>query len=268
MVRKKTGSLPGAIYLLVGAALLVSALFAPWYFYDGQPVWPGGGESAPLAIRDTSFFLTPVPGIAPVQATCPLWEPFTPPGGYPNVCPLSTTYSGAWFNSIGQVAGATFALAAAGAAVAAVGGVLGLILANAPRRRFPELVFALVAVALAISATAAFAVLLPGAFARDIPAGDRYPTAVVAPVAAPGPWSSFFGSVTYRMFIMCPVSGCPNFTASWGPGIGWAFSVAAIPVLVLGAVMTVRFRHDVAESTPPSASIEPERESNTPKSTT
>ena len=266
MPHARTGSFLGAIYVLVGAALLVSALFAPWYFYDGQPVQWGGGEAYPLAIRDTSFFLTPVPGTAPVQATCPLWEPFTPPEGLPGYCSISTSYSGAYFNSVGQVAGPTFALAAAGAAVAALGGVLGLILANAPRRRFPELILALVAVGLAIAAPATFAVLLPGAFAHDIPAGGGrgYPSAVVTT----GPWTSFFGSVTYRMTSMCPATGCPTFSASWGPGIGWALSVAAIPMLLLGTVMMIRFRHDAAESAPPSASMEPSGKSNTPKSTT
>ena len=134
-----------------------------------------------------------------------------------------------------------------------------MILGNAPRRRFPELILALVAAALAIAATATFAVLLPGAFARDIPAGGGrgYYTAVVTT----GPWSSFIGSVTYRMTVMCPATGCPTFNASWGPGIGWALSVAAIPILLLGAVMMIRFRDDAAESAPPTASAEPDYES-------
>ena len=261
MPRARTGSFLGAFYVLVGAALLVSALFAPWYFYNGQPIQWGGGETYPLGIRDTSFFLAPVPGIAPVQATCPVWEPFTPPEGLPGYCPISTSYSSAYFNSVGQVAAPTFALAAAGAAVAAAAGVLGLILANAPRRRFPELILALVAAALAIAATTTFTALLPGAFASDIPAGGGRGATTV--VDTTGPWSSFFGSVTYRMIAMCPVTGCPSFTASWGPGIGWALSVAAIPLLLLGAVMMIRFRHDAAEPALPTASAEPDHEATT-----
>lgn len=253
MARERTGSFLGAIYVLVGAALLVSALFAPWYFYDGQAVQYGGGETSPVGIRDTAFFLTSVPWNAPVQGTCPLYWPFTPQGGLPYLCPISTSYSSAGFSSVGQVAGPTFALAAAGAAIAAVGGILGLILANAPRRRFPELILALVAVTLAIAATATFAVLLPGAFAHDIPAPQRS-------FEPSGPWSSFYGSATYNISIYCAPSAWPFTIGSWGPGLGWALSVAATMVLVVGAVMMIRFRDDVAEPVPPAASAEVARD--------
>jgi hypothetical protein len=259
MPRARTGSFLGAFYVLVGAALLVSALFAPWYFYDGQAVTYGGSEVTPIGIRDTSFFLAPIPGIAPVQATCPVEWPVAPAGGLPGLCPISTSYSDSGFNDVSQVATLTFALAAAGAAVAAVGGVLGLLFANVPRRRFPELLLTFLATALAMAATATFAVLLPGAFAKYVPPGDwgRQLSGTA------GPWSSFLGSVTYRLTVYSPPTGQPTFTASWGPGIGWALSVVAIPVLLLGAVMMIRFRHDATESAPPTASAEPDHEATT-----
>ena len=264
MACARIGSVLGPVYVLVGAALLISALFAPWYFYDGQAVTYGGSEVTPIGIRDTFFFLTPIPGIAPVQATCPLEWPFAPPGGLPGLCPISTSYSASGFNNVSQVATPTFALATAGAALAAVGGVLGLLFANVPRRRFPELFLTLLAAALAMAATATFAVLLPRAFAEYVPPGDwgRQLSGTA------GPWSSFLGSVTYRLTVYSPPTGQPTFTASWGPGIGWALSVVAIPILLLGAVMMIRFRRDAAESALPSPSMEQSREANTPKSTT
>ncbi|HKN06243.1 MAG TPA: hypothetical protein VJ021_01375 [Thermoplasmata archaeon] len=254
MVRKRTGSLLGAIYVLVGASLLGSALFAPWYFYDNQFGRWSGPSYGIVGARDTTFFLASLPGGEPVQVSC-LGE------AVPNFCPISSSYSGAGFNSTGTVAALTFVLAAAGFAVGAIGGILGVILRRTPRSVFPELMLTLVAVGLAIAATAAFVVLLPGAFAHDIPASQQ----AFEPA---GPWSSFFGSVTIYPAIPCPNPGCLPITVSWGPSIGWSFSVAAIAVLLVGAVMMIRFRHDDAECVPSAASAAPTHGSNTRSSTT
>jgi hypothetical protein len=254
MVRKRTGSLLGAFYVLVGAALLGSALFAPWYYCDGQVgTWSGPSYTA-VGTRDTTFFLASLPGGEPVQASCP-------GGSIPNFCPISSSYSGAGFNNTGTVAALTFVLAAAGFAVGAIGGILGVILRGRPRTAFPEVILALVAIALAITATAAFAVLLPGAFAHDIPPSQHT-------FEPSGPWSSFYGSATFYLALPCLNPGCPPVTASWGPSVGWSFSVAAIAVLLVGAVMMIRFRHDVGESAPSTASVDPTHGSNTRDSAT
>ncbi len=253
MVRKRTGSLLGAVYVLIGATLLGSALFAPWYYYDSysEQHWgtPGGPNSEAVGPSELSFFLFGLPGSGSVQTTCPS-------GNVSNFCPTSSSYSHGGLNSTGQVATLILALATAGFAVAAIGGVLGVIWRGKARTMFPELILAVVAVALAIAATAAFAVLLPGAFAHDISASQRgYETI--------GPWSSFSGSTTFTTIpISCPSIGCSAFTASWGPSIGWCFSVAAIMFLLVGVVMMVRFRHDVAETAPSTVSPAPTHGSN------
>ncbi len=253
MVRKRTGSLLGALYVLVGAALLGSALFAPWYYYDSysEQHWetPGGPNSVAVGPSELYFYLFGLPGSGSVQTTCPS-------GNISNFCPTSSSYSHAGLNSTGQVAALTFALATAGFAVAAISGVLGVIWRGKARTVFPELILALVAVALVIAATAVFAVLLPGAFAHDLSASQRG-------YESSGPWSSFSGSTSFIIHMACPFPGCPSIGTSWGPSIGWSFSVAAIGVLLVGAVMMVRFREEVAESAESVASAESARGSST-----
>ncbi len=244
MVRRRTGSLLGAVYVLVGAVLLGAALFAPWYNYDAQVGWWG----IPPTDCETNFFLVSLPGSGPVQASCP-------GANIPNFSPVSSSYSGAGFNSTGRVAALTLVLAAAAFASGAIGGILGVILRSTPRRVFPELILVLVAIALAIAATAVFAALLPGAFAHDIPSSQRT-------FEPSGPWASFSGSVTFIIPMGCAYPGCPPITASWGPSVGWSFSVAATVVLLLGTVMMIRFRHDVEEPVSSTAPAPPGRGSS------
>ncbi len=246
MVRKRTGSLLGAFYVVVGAALLGSALFAPWYHYDSysEQHWemPGGGNSVAVGPSELYFYLFGLPGSGSVQTTCPS-------GNISNFCPTSSSYSNAGLNSTGQVAALTFALATAGFAAAAISGVLGVIWRGKARTSFPELTLAVVAIALSIAATAAFAVLRPGAFAYDLSASQRG-------FAPSGPWSSFSGSTSFNTLMPCPFPGCSPIATSWGPSVGWSFTVAAIAVVLVGAIMMIRFRHDVADSAPSTASAE------------
>jgi hypothetical protein len=243
MVRRRTGSLLGAFYVLVGAALLGSALFAPWYHYDSyaEQHWgtPGGATSVAVGPSELDFYLFGLPGSGSVQTTCPS-------GNISNFCPTSSSYSGAGLTSTGQVAALTFALAAAGFAVAAISGVLGVIWRGKARTAFPEQILAVIAVGFAIAATAAFAVLLPGAFAHDLSASQRG-------YESSGPWSSFSGSTTFNIAMPCPFPGCSPIATSWGPSVGWSFTVAAIAILLVGAIMMIRFRHDVAGPTAPTA---------------
>jgi len=254
MVRRRTGSLLGAFYVLIGAALLGSALFAPWYYYDDVVAGRFGPLSIEVGQRDTSFFLLSLPGSGPVQSTCP-------GGPIPSYCPLSSSYTSAGFNRTGEVASMTLTLATAAFAASALAGVLGVTWRRKPRRAFPEVILTLAAVALAIAATAVYTVLLPGAFAHDVSASQRG-------YESTGPWSSFYGSSTYIIPVPCPFPGCAQHSASWGPSVGWSFLVAAILVLLVGAVMMIRFRLEVAESVPSSASGAPTSGPNSQKSAT
>jgi len=249
MARRKTGSLLGAIYLLLGAALLGSALFAPWYFYDGQ--WTGwcGSDSCIAGPRDTTFYLTSIPGNGPVQSSCPGWYA-------PNICPLSTSYTGAWFNSTGRVSSLALALMTLAFLASGFAGILGVILRRSTRWTSYGLALAVVALTLAIAATASFATLLPGAFGQDIPAAKHL-------AETNGPWSSFYGSETFHITMPCTRSGCPPEVASWGPGIGWALAVAAAAMLLVGLLMSIRFQHDAASPAPAAASAKGMHEPNT-----
>jgi len=254
MVPRRTGSLLGVFYVLVGAALLGSALFAPWYYYDDVVAGRIAPGSVVIGPREASFFLLSLPGSGPVQSSCP-------GGPIPGYCPLSSSYSSDGFNRTGQAASFTLTLAAAAFTVSALAGVLGVIWRGKPRRIFPEVILTLAAVALALAATVVYTVLLPGAFAHDIPASQRG-------YESTGPWSSFYGSSTYIIPVSCPFPGCAQHSASWGPSVGWSFLVAAILVLLVGAVMMIRFQHEVADSAPSSASGAPTSEPNTQKSAT
>ena len=210
MARKRTGSLLGTFYVLLGAALLGSALFAPWYYYDSysEQHWgtPGSPTSVAVGPSELYFYLFGLPGSGSVQSTCPR-------GNISNFCPTSSSYSHAGLNGTGQVAALTLALAAAGFAVAAISGALGVIGRRRARTLFPEMILTLVAIALAVAATAAFAVLLPGAFAHDLSASQRG-------YGPSGPWSSFSGSVSVIIPMACVHPGCLPMVASWGP-VGW-----------------------------------------------
>jgi len=241
MGQERTGGLLGAVYLLVGATLLASALFVPWYTYDSYYVqnWrtPSGGGSAEVGPSELNFFLFGLPGRESVQSSCPS-------GNITGFCPTSSSYSAAGLSSTGVVATLTLGLATAGFAAAFISGILAVRPLRGPRRGFPELTIALSAVALAVAAVTAYPVLLPRAFAHDVPASVRslYPA---------GPWSSFAGSTTFYIVFPCPYPGCPPRIASWGPSIGWCFSLAGIAVVLVGAILITRFRRHVAYLVPP-----------------
>lgn len=244
MARRKTGSLLGAIYMLVGAILLAAALFAPWYSFDSyseqRAGTPSQGYSEVVGPSTLNFYLIGLLGDGSVQTSCPS-------GNVSNFCPTSSSYSDARLNSTGWVIALTLGLAVAGFAAAAFSGILGMVLRGKARRRFPEVTLAFIALALGIGATVTFTVLLPGAFAHDISPSQRgWETS--------GPWLSFSGSASVVPPLPCPAMACETIPTSWGPSIGWCFSIAAIAVLLVGTVMMIRFRHDVARAVSPTAS--------------
>jgi len=255
MGRRRTGTLLGAGYVLVAAALLGAALFAPWYYYDGQwGKWSGPSISV-LGPRNTTFYLLSLPGSGPVQASCL-------GASIPSFCPLSASYSGAGFNSTAGVVLLTLTLAAAAFAASTLAGILGVILRRRPRSTSLVMTLAIAAVILAIAATASFAALLPTSFGNDTPESQRYsgPT---------GPWTSFFGSVRAALSVPCFARGCPPpTTESWGPGLGWALEVAGVAVLLVGTAMMIRFQRPVADLSPSSATAASVSVTKRPKSTT
>ncbi len=234
MVRSRTDDRIGAGHVLLGAVLLGSALIAPWYFYDGVYVqhWgtPSGPESVEIGPSVLDFYLVALPGAEPVQTSCPS-------GNISYFCPTSSTYSRAGLNGTERVVALTLGLESAGFAAAAAAGVLGITRRGGARGAFLQRALPFVAIALAISATASFAALLPGALAKDVPTAQHGDESA-------GPWSSFYGSQSFVIPVACPSPGCAMHNVSWGPSVGWALSIAAIAVLLVGAAMTLRSRRD------------------------
>ena len=239
-MRKRVGRLLGKLFVWIGALLLGAALFSPWYFYNEQP---GAVSGDAYSFRAAVYFLIPLRGGGAVQYSCPSST------AIPNFCPTTSSYSDARLNNTGRVAGLALTLAATGLVIGVLAGALGGILGGRPRWAIPVVVLALLALVFAVTATASFAGLLPGAFANDIPGPQRTGT---------GPWSSFYGSVT-----LYTPGGAP--TSSWGPSTGWYLSIAAIAALLTGTLLLIRLRHDLAPPTPSSASPEPTSAPDSPR---
>jgi hypothetical protein len=251
MLGGKAGGPLGVVFLLIGAILLGASLFAPWYYYHGEAgTWSGPDPTGTLT-GSAAFFLMPQPGGGEVSYSCPS-------NAIPAFCTASSSYSVAGLNTTALVVGLALALTATGLIAGAVGGVLGMILRDKSRWATRVAILALLALALSVAATGSFTGLLPGAFAKDIPAAAQHS------FQPSGPWSSFYGSSP--LYINGPCCVAP--TASWGPATGWYLSIAAIAALLVGAVLLVRFRHDLAQLTPSSMPPEPTHAPGAPKSTT
>jgi len=144
-------------------------------------------------------------------------------------CPGASSYSGADLNNTGEVAETVLFLLVGGLALGVVAGVVGVTsgqrlgrAAVAPRLAIASLIFAAAAPVL-------YALQLPGAFGKDFP---RETTA--------GPWSSFFGSTS---------------AASWGPSLGWYLSIVSLVILLVGAILLLRFRRNPPGPAPVAAVV-------------
>lgn len=228
-----------AIALLVGAVLLFTALWTPWYSLKefssgGNLICSGGGEN-------TTYYLGAPWSNGTVQTT-------TYPHGGPTCGPTvssQTSYAGAHFNSTGEVVGITYVLLLVGGALAAVGGALGVISRGRERWITPVLVSAVLAVALAAVAPGFFSLALPWAFTNDMSSAARGGL-------NGGPWSSFSGSSATH------VPGGPIISLSWGPLEGYYLSILGLVVLLVAAIALFLYRREPPEPVPvPSPEITP-----------
>jgi hypothetical protein len=210
MPNAKVGRLIAAVIILVGAVLLIAAVFTPWYAEQ----FSGSG----VTVTQNAY-----PGLpssnGTIQYTC---------SGLPSgvSCLSQTSYNTYTANNTGNIAEAVYFMAIAGFILGFIGAIIGLMSRSNPRRTAPAMALAVVAMILAVAAVGVFAVALPGAIGSDSPNHS-----------GTGPWSSFFGSTNTGRF---DIQG----TLTWGPGVGWYLAIGAFVLLLVGVILALRFRRD------------------------
>lgn len=215
----------GAIVVLIGAILLIVAVFVPWY------TWQTKATAYGATITGT---INTYPGLPSENGTVQYsYSCSNLPTGVS--CPSSTSssYSKLNLNNTGQIAETGFYMLIAGFALGFIGALLGLMSGGNPRRAGPAIALAVIAVILGIAAVGLFAGTLPSAIGKDIPSHT-----------GSGPWSSFFGSSSNTTF-----EGVPG-SSTWGPGVGWYLTIGAFVVLLIGLFILIRARKDTPEPAP------------------
>jgi uncharacterized membrane protein len=221
MADAKRWRLVGAIVVLIGALLLIVSAFMPWYMEQFS--------SNGATITSNAY-----PGIPSSNGTIQFSCSGLPSGAN---CLSQSSYKDSHLNNTGNIAEAGYFLAIVGFVLGLVGAILGLMSRNNPRRAGPAMALATVAWIIAIAAVGLFAAALPGAIGNDTPGHS-----------GSGPWSSFAGSSTTSGVFGVPLSG----TFTWGPAVGWYLAIAAFVLMLVGAILIMRFRRD-AEPAPATA---------------
>ena len=207
----------GAVIILVGAILLIAALFMPWYAV--QVSYSG------ISVTQNSY-----PGLPSSNGTIQYSCSGLPSGGH---CPSQTSYNSARENNTGTIAETGYFLIIVGFVLGLIGAILGFTSRNNARRARPAMTLAIVAMIVAIATVGMFAVALPTAVGQDSPGHT-----------GSGPWSSFFGSGNSTSF------GVPGGTLTWGPGIGWYLAIGAFVVFLVGMIILARARREPLEPAP------------------
>ncbi len=166
MADNKGRRMAGAVIVLVGALLLISAAFTPWYM---EKFSEAGGTITANAY----------PGVPSSNGTIKYTCSGTP------TCPSQTSYTADHDSHTGNIAEAGYFMAIVGFVLGLLGAVLGLMSRKDSRRVKPAVALAVVAMILAIAAVGLFAAALPGAIGADSPGHT-----------GTGPWSSFSGSTS------------------------------------------------------------------------
>jgi len=157
-------------------------------------------------------------------------------------CLTETSY-GSSPNGPGVVAEIALVLVTVSGALAIIAGAFGVN----PRRKANQTSFL---VTLAIAALS-LGIAAPAFYAAAFQLGYG------------GPWGSFWGSSPTPL----PTTG-PAITYTWGPAAGWYVSVAAAAALLVGTVILIRSRHDLARPVPSSMPPEPTSAPDAPKPAT
>lgn len=239
MARTKTGRTIAAVIILIGAVLLIAALFMPWYSYEFSEAGAG--------VTQNSY-----PGLPSQNGTIQ----YSCTGNYQSTtghsCPSQTSYTSISpkETNTGNIAESGFFLLIVGFIVGIISTIFGFMSRGNARRASPAIWFAIIAVILAIITPVLFMAALPGAISSDISSAYR--------PSSSGPWSGFMGS-TSGTIPVSPTASVP-FTSTWGPAIGWYFAFVAFVVLLIGLVLLFLWRKEPpqpAAAAPPSATTAP-----------
>jgi hypothetical protein len=212
MANPRQGRLIAAILVLIGAILLIVAVFMPWYAFK-EPI---------AAIPGASVTSNTYPGFpsqsGTVQYSC---------SGFPSSvpCPSSTSYNGAALNNTAVIAETGFFLLIVGFVIGIIGTIIGVMSRGTTRRVRPALALSAIAMILAVITPVLFAAALPGAVSKDLPKAT-----------GSGPWSSFIGS---------------SSGASWGPAIGWYIAFVAFVILLIGVILFFLYRKEPTPAAAP-----------------
>jgi len=228
MASKRAWRLLGAAIILVGAILLIVALFTPWYAVK---------TSAETGGSTTVYSYLGMPSMnGTIQFSC------SPAAG----CPSSTSYPSG--TNVGNVVETAFFLLIAGITLGVLATILVFAARDNARRSGFGLALGVLALFLAIITPGFFAVALPPAFSND---GGSSGT------NTSGPWSSFMGSS--RTPCCNPLNGW--LTYDWGPAIGWYLSIVASAILLIGVIILFSRRKESPPTktivTPASAAPDP-----------
>jgi len=226
MASKKAWRLAGAVIILIGAILLIGALFTPWYAYKVS--YAGGSET------QNSY-----PGLPSSNGTIQYSCSSLPNGAS---CPSQTSYSSISpkETNVGNIAETGFFLLIGGIILGVVAAIFGFASRGNARRSGPAIALGVVTLLFAMIAPVLFAAALPGAISSDISSAYRPPN-------TSGPWSSFTGSSSYTNPLVGPVS------LNWGPAIGWYLSLVAFVIVLVGVVILFLGRKEPPAPVPATA---------------
>lgn len=210
----KGGRMVGAAVILVGAILMIVALFTPWYMEQ-------------ISDSGRTITLNSYPGMPSTNGTIQ-YSCSGLPSGYQ--CPSQTSYSADHLNNTGTIAETGYYLIILGFIFGLIGAILGFASGNKPGRARSGMTMAIVAMVVAIAAVGMFAVALPTAIGQDTPNHT-----------GTGPWSSFYGSGNASSY------GLPGGTLSWGPATGWYLAIGAFVLFLVGMIILARARREPPE---------------------
>lgn len=218
MANPKTGRLIAAILILIGAVLLIAAIFTPWY----------STEESGSGISEYQNFYPGLPGTnGTIQFSC---------SGLPSgaSCPPSTSYSSKDYNNTGMIAEIGFFMLIVGVIFGVIGLIFAFMSRGNSRRVAPAIALAVLAMIMAIAAVGLYAGLLPSAVGKDVPNHT-----------GSGPWSSFSGSTSVGSGI----------TLTWGPTTGFYIAIGAFVVLLIGVILLFLWRKEAPQpmAMPPAA---------------
>jgi hypothetical protein len=237
---RKAGQLLPPTLILIGAVLLIIALFTAWY---SVAISVHGGGVPPNA-QDTYLYAGFPSSIGTVREVCT--------GAFASGCSAETSYNGygSGYDQAGMLAEYVYILLIAGIALALAAAALGLYADGNRRRVSIAVVVAIIAVVSGLAAPGLYAAALPTAIGN----GMQYHS-------GSGPWSTFFGSNT-------STSKPSNITGTitWGPGAGWFLSIGASVVLLAGLVMLTRARRGMTQAVSPTSSSKAVSVASTPRS--